>query len=317
MSPFDLITIGRVSVDLYPEQIGVPLADVRTFAKSLGGSATNVAVAARGWAPRRRDHEGRRRPVRPLRAPGAARLRRRRRAGSAPIPTLRTPVVFCEIHPPDDFPLLFYREPKAPDMTLDGRRARPRRDPRGARVLDDGHRALPPSRAARRRWPRCEAARRRRAITVHDLDHRPMFWAPTARGAAAGRARRCATRRSPSATATRSRSPSARATRTRPPPRCSSSACRWRSSSRAPRRAVAHRRERGRDPAGAGRASSTASAPATRSAARSCHGLLQGWELERTVRLANAAGALVASQLACADDDADARRAEARRRWRA
>src|SRR5262249_46995033 len=44
--PFDLIPMGRVSVDLYPEQIGVGLADVRTFAKSLGGSATNVSVAA-------------------------------------------------------------------------------------------------------------------------------------------------------------------------------------------------------------------------------------------------------------------------------
>ena len=43
---FDLITMGRVGVDLYPEQTGVRLADVRTFAKSLGGTATNVAVAA-------------------------------------------------------------------------------------------------------------------------------------------------------------------------------------------------------------------------------------------------------------------------------
>ena len=42
----DLITMGRVGVDLYPEQIGVSLAEVQTFAKSLGGSATNVAVAA-------------------------------------------------------------------------------------------------------------------------------------------------------------------------------------------------------------------------------------------------------------------------------
>ena len=44
--PFDLITMGRVGVDLYPQQIGVHLPDVRTFAKSLGGTATNVAVAA-------------------------------------------------------------------------------------------------------------------------------------------------------------------------------------------------------------------------------------------------------------------------------
>ena len=38
--------MGRVSVDLYPEQIGVPLADVTTFRKMVGGSPTNVAVAA-------------------------------------------------------------------------------------------------------------------------------------------------------------------------------------------------------------------------------------------------------------------------------
>jgi len=35
-----------IGVDLYPEQIGVELPDVRTFRKLLGGSATNVAVAA-------------------------------------------------------------------------------------------------------------------------------------------------------------------------------------------------------------------------------------------------------------------------------
>ncbi len=46
MPELEVITIGRVSVDLYPEQIGVALKDVKTFAKSLGGSPTNVAVAA-------------------------------------------------------------------------------------------------------------------------------------------------------------------------------------------------------------------------------------------------------------------------------
>jgi sugar/nucleoside kinase (ribokinase family) len=33
----DVPTIGRVSVDLYPEQIGVPLAEVRTFRKMIHG----------------------------------------------------------------------------------------------------------------------------------------------------------------------------------------------------------------------------------------------------------------------------------------
>ena len=44
--PFDVITMGRVGIDLYPLQSGVGLEDVRTFGKFLGGSATNVAIAA-------------------------------------------------------------------------------------------------------------------------------------------------------------------------------------------------------------------------------------------------------------------------------
>ena len=46
MTLFDVITMGRVGVDLYPLQVGVGLADVTSFGKFLGGSATNVAVAA-------------------------------------------------------------------------------------------------------------------------------------------------------------------------------------------------------------------------------------------------------------------------------
>ena len=116
--PYDLITMGRVGVDLYPEQIGVPLADVRTFAKSLGGSATNVAVAAARLGARAAvitkvgDD-----PFGPY-VRGALRGFGVDDAFVGTHPTLRTPVVFCEIFPPDDFPLLFYREPTAPDMTL-------------------------------------------------------------------------------------------------------------------------------------------------------------------------------------------------------
>ena len=46
LKPFDLLAIGRVGVDLYPMQSGVGLEDVESFAKFLGGSAGNVAVAA-------------------------------------------------------------------------------------------------------------------------------------------------------------------------------------------------------------------------------------------------------------------------------
>ena len=46
MSGYDLMTIGRTGVDIYPLELGVALEDVETFGKFLGGSATNVAVAA-------------------------------------------------------------------------------------------------------------------------------------------------------------------------------------------------------------------------------------------------------------------------------
>ena len=46
MTSYDVLTMGRVGVDLYPLQTGAGLEDVSTFGKYLGGSATNVAVAA-------------------------------------------------------------------------------------------------------------------------------------------------------------------------------------------------------------------------------------------------------------------------------
>jgi 5-dehydro-2-deoxygluconokinase len=170
----DLITMGRVGVDLYPEQIGVTLAEVKTFAKSLCGSATNVAVAAARL--------GRRAAVITKVGDDAfgpyvrGALREfgvdDRFVGTHP--TLRTPVVFCEIHPPDHFPILFYREPQAPDITiaedeldLDAIRA--------ARVFWTTGTGLSaePSRAATLAALEARAGAR---ITIHDLDHRPAFW---------------------------------------------------------------------------------------------------------------------------------------------
>jgi sugar/nucleoside kinase (ribokinase family) len=40
----EVLTMGRVGVDVYPEQVGVPLEEVTSFRKFLGGSPTNVAV---------------------------------------------------------------------------------------------------------------------------------------------------------------------------------------------------------------------------------------------------------------------------------
>jgi 5-dehydro-2-deoxygluconokinase len=114
----EVLTMGRVSVDLYPEQVGATLAEVRTFRKDLGGSPTNVAVAAARL--------GRKSAVITKVGDDGFGLYVRAALRDFDVydgwvgtdPSLRTPITFCEVHPPDHFPLLFYRHPKAPDMNL-------------------------------------------------------------------------------------------------------------------------------------------------------------------------------------------------------
>src|SRR5690606_38658878 len=102
---FDVLTMGRVGVDLYPEQVGTPLQHVQRFGRFLGGSATNVAVAAARY--------GRRSAVitRTGDDPFGAYVHEALRGFGVDdrfvtaVSHLPTPVVFCEIFPPDDFPL--------------------------------------------------------------------------------------------------------------------------------------------------------------------------------------------------------------------
>ncbi len=114
----EVLTMGRSGVDLYPLQTGVHLEDVDTFGKFLGGSPTNVAVAAARLGHRAAvltgvgdDPFGRfvRRAIRDFGVDDAY---------VVVVPDLHTPVTFCEIFPPDSFPLRFYRAPSAPDLRL-------------------------------------------------------------------------------------------------------------------------------------------------------------------------------------------------------
>lgn len=117
MTELELLTVGRVGVDLYPLQTG-PLKDVTSFQRFLGGTATNVAVGAAQL--------GHRTAVLTKVGPdGFGAYVREALTGFNVDPTyvrtaehLQTPVVFCELNPPEDPPLLFYRLPIAPDLTL-------------------------------------------------------------------------------------------------------------------------------------------------------------------------------------------------------
>ena len=175
---YDVVTVGRAGVDIYPLQVGVGLEDVGEFGKFLGGTAANVAVAAARHG---------------LRAALVS------RTGADPfgrfvhaalrelgvddryvtaVADLPTPVTFCEIFPPDEFPLYFYRRPAAPDMQLTEAEL-PAELVRGTRVFWTIGSALSeePSRSA---MHSAYVARARAPLTVLDLDYRPMFWSDRA-----------------------------------------------------------------------------------------------------------------------------------------
>jgi 5-dehydro-2-deoxygluconokinase len=170
----DVVVMGRSGVDIYPLQVGVGLEDVTSFGKYLGGSAANVAVAAArlGHSPALLtgvgdDPFGRfvRRALRELGVDDRH---------VVVDPAHPTPVTFCEVFPPDDFPLYFYRRPTAPDLQL-----RPEdldldaiREAALFWTTVTGLSEDPSRSAHHAAWE----ARGRRQHTVLDLDYRPMFW---------------------------------------------------------------------------------------------------------------------------------------------
>ena len=294
--PLDVLAIGRSGVDIYPLQIGVGLEQVESFGKFLGGSAANVAVAAARLGNRTALISG----------VGADPFGKFVRAeltnlgvdnryvvthGEYP-----TPITFCEIFPPDHFPLYFYRKPSAPDLQI-----RPEEIDadavRYARLYWSTVTGLSeePSRSAHfAAWE----ARARARHTVLDLDYRPMFWASPA--AATEQVQR-ALRHVTVAVGNREE-------------------CEIAIGETNPRKAadalldlgveLAIVKQGPRGVLGKTRHSSVTVQPNEVDVVNGlgagdafggslCHGLLHGWPLEKTLRYANAAGAIVASRLEC------------------
>lgn len=294
--PFDVLAIGRCGVDIYPLQIGVGLADVTTFGKFLGGSAANVTVAAARLGDRaalisRVGDDPFGRFVRDELAGLGVDNRYVATHGEYP-----TPVTFCEIFPPDDFPLYFYRRPSAPDLQV-----------RADEIDNDAVRAArlywstvtglseEPSRSAH--FAAYEA-RQRAPFTVLDLDYRPMFWESPA--AATEQVRRAL----PHVTVAVG----------------NREECEIAVGEHDPRKAadalldlgveLAIVKQGPRGVLGKTRHSTVTVAANDVEVVNGlgagdafggslCHGLLNGWPLEKTLRYANAAGAIVASRLEC------------------
>jgi 5-dehydro-2-deoxygluconokinase len=288
--------MGRVGVDLYPLQAGLSLADVTTFGKFLGGSATNVAVAAA--------RHGRRTAVitrtgdDPFGRFVHAELVRLGVSDEfvSSVPSLPTPITFCEIFPPDNFPLWFYRFPKAPDLEIkpDELDLDAGREARVFWATVTGLSQQPSRDAHHAAWQ----ARGRLPLTVLDLDYRPMFW--SSREAAHGQVARAL----PKVTVAVGNLDEAETA----------------VGESDPEKAAQALLDLGielaiikQGPAGVlGMTSSeTVTVPPMPVKVLNglgagdgfggalCHGLLSGWPLIRTLRFANAAGAIVASRLEC------------------
>ena len=188
----ELLTIGRISVDIYPNDIGVDLEDVTSFGKYLGGSPVQRCRRRRPpRPPHRRYHPHRRRRLRHLPAPRTAQVQRgrflrhrRSRNGPPPSPSARS-------SRPEDFPLYFYgRFPTAPDLQIKAEEL-DLDAIRDAGIFWSTVTGLcqEPSRSAHLA---AHEARPRTGLkpgqfTILDLDYRPMFWASEEEARAAGR----------------------------------------------------------------------------------------------------------------------------------
>jgi 5-dehydro-2-deoxygluconokinase len=295
-SDLELLTVGRISIDLYCDQVGAGWEAARSFSKAIGGSPTNVAVAAARLGHRSAlftkvgDD--------PFGAMALAELRdfgvETRFVGVEPGTV--TPLAFAVLDPPEDPQLLFRRDPPVPDFQL-----RPGEvDP--ATVADVP--VLWISAGALSQEPTAStvagmlSARGRKRHTVLDLDYRPTFWrsreeASARIGAAVDDATIAVGNREECAVAVGTEDPHEAAARLRGRGVevaivklggdgvlvCSDEG----------ERLIAPPQIQVLCGLGAGDAFGGAL----------CHGLLNRWPHERTVEFANAAGGIVASRLLC------------------
>lgn len=294
----EIVSMGRTGVDVYPLEHGVGLEEVRTFQKFLGGSATNVAVAAA-----RHGHSAA--LVTKVGDDPFGRYVRRESARLGVDPNFisvikgagpPTPVTFCEVFPPDDFPLHFYRYPAAPDLLLTDDDV-PMDAVRDTKVFWATVTGLSqePSRAVHfAAWK----ARARRSHTILDLDYRPMFWAePSEASVQVGRALEHVT------VAVGNREECEVAVGETDPHRAADALL-----DRGLELAVVKRGPDGVLAATRDERIEVAPFPVTvvnglgagdAFGGALVHGLLAGWDIRRTIEFANVAGALVASRLEC------------------
>ncbi len=173
-SVLDVITIGRSSVDLYGQQIGNKLEDVGSFAKSVGGCPTNIAVGTarlglKSAVITKVGDEQMGRFIREQVAREGVDTR-----GIATDPTRLTALVLLGVEDDKSFPTIFYRENCA-DMALTEDDIDPDFIKSARSVLVSGtHFSKPETEAAQRKAIRI--AKANGAKVIFDIDYRPNLW---------------------------------------------------------------------------------------------------------------------------------------------
>jgi 5-dehydro-2-deoxygluconokinase len=168
----DAAVLGRVGIDLYPNELETPLSEVKTFTRFVGGFAGNVATGLARLGVRcaivsRVGAEGNGDFVRGWLASEGVDVR-----FLATDPYWQTPPTFCEVWPPDRFPITFYRRPTAPDwQLLPGDFGA--EEVAAARILYGTGTGLAQSPS---RETTLDALRAHRGTTIFDLDWRPTLW---------------------------------------------------------------------------------------------------------------------------------------------
>ena len=168
----DAAVLGRVGIDLYPNQLETPLSEVREYTRFVGGFAGNVAtglarLGARTAIVSRVGAEGHGDFVRAWLAGEGVDVR-----FLATDPYWPTPPTFCEVWPPDRFPITFYRRPTAPDWQLspDDFDAKEVAEAKLLYATGTGL-AQSPSRETT-----LAALEAHKGTTIFDLDWRPTLW---------------------------------------------------------------------------------------------------------------------------------------------
>lgn len=178
----DVVSVGRVSVDLYAQETLAPFSEQQSFTKSIGGSPTNVAVACARLG------------LKTLLATKVGSdgfgqyVKNKLTAFGVDISCVgetdkaQTPLAFAALTPPETPTIMFYRSEDAPDTSLQVSDV-PAEIIKETKILWISQSALAKGSTAitALSWMK---DRNRKDWTVLDLDYRPTLWASKAQATA-------------------------------------------------------------------------------------------------------------------------------------